>query len=404
MIAPPWLEIQPERRRYGGIENVVDNCVRNLSDFGVSSQIIFGHPGSRVLQRRLKNTIVKFPPGEEYKRDDLLRLLLRRPRVAEAMENRFLTYAYDQCLRAKDSISVVHDHTDSGREIAGTYSEDFPIVRTEHNSLLYLGKSLGRREELHDKLVRQLYERDSFPKGQFYVAISESQRSQMSNLPWIAVVHNGINLDEFDFRAEKKGNSRYGGKYLLALGRVTKKKGVHNAIAVANALNMPLVIAGQVEALPEAKRYYRRRIKPKLNERIIHLDRGVNVRERKKLMRDASALLMMIEWDEPFGLVAAEANASGTPVVAYRKGAIPEIIEDGKTGYLVNNLKEAIEATEKAIDGKIDPAECRKRIELNFSGEVMTAKLVKVYREAEMRFKGQSKETGLMKFKFPQQP
>jgi glycosyltransferase involved in cell wall biosynthesis len=401
-LAPPWLEIQADKRTYGGTENVIDNNIRSLSEFGVGSQVLYAHPKSKVLERRLNNTLVRYPSDEEYKKADL-KMLLQFPTKALRLEDRFLLYAYEQSLMKSDSISVVHDHTDTGRAIADFYCVNFPVVRTEHNLMLYPGEPTGKKEELHNKLIRALYKKTYFPPNHFYIAISESQRSQMQSLPWIGVVHNGVNLSDFDMVTEKKGNPALGGMYLLALGQITQKKGIHSAIKIAKALDMPLVIAGQVENFPGAKKYYREMIKPHLSKQIIHFNKGVDVKTRRKLMRDASAFLMMIEWEEPFGLVAAEANASGTPVIAYRRGAVPEVIEDGKTGFIVDNLEEAIEATKKVLDGAIDSAYCRKRVELNFSGDVMSAKLVKVYREAELRFLGKSRRTGLMRFKFPKQ-
>jgi glycosyltransferase involved in cell wall biosynthesis len=194
-------------------------------------------------------------------------------------------------------------------------------------------------------------------KNQYYVPISNAQKKPAPELNYLKTIYNGIKLEEFPF-SEKSGD------YLLFVGRIMKEKGVAEAVRIAKKLNEKLLIIG-----PTSKDdYWNKKIKPYLGKKIKY----IGYVPRKKLFRyyrNAKAFLFPLQWDEPFGLTMAESMACGTPVVAYNRGSIPEIIRNGKNGFVVKNLKEMIVAIKNI--GKINRKECRSSVEAQFSFKTM---------------------------------
>jgi glycosyltransferase involved in cell wall biosynthesis len=214
---------------------------------------------------------------------------------------------------------------------------------------------------LHDPLYpwyRELFELYA-SANQHFVSISDNQRRDAPDLPYAGTVYNGIDLDEFAFSDEAED-------YLLITGRIVPEKGIKEAIKVAEKTGLRLLIIGPV--YPDHQGYFDQYIKPHLNDRILYL--GYTEREHMaKYYQKAKALLMPIQWEEPFGLTMIEAMACGTPVVALRRGSVPEVILDNKTGFIVDSLADMAEAV-----GKIDTisrAACRKHVEAHFSNECM---------------------------------
>lgn len=210
--------------------------------------------------------------------------------------------------------------------------------------------------------------------NQFYVSISDNQRKMAPELPYVATVHNGIDTKLFGFSDDHNG-------YLLSVGRVTEEKGVREAIQVAQKTNNRLLIIGPVYY--SAQGYFDKYVKPHLNDKIKYLG-FVAHEELVEYFKRAKAFLMPNQWEEPFGLTMIEAMACGTPVVALRRGSIPEVVENGKTGYVVDSLDEMVTAV-KNID-VIKPIDCRKRVEEKFSNEIMVAAYERVYQKILKRF------------------
>lgn len=193
--------------------------------------------------------------------------------------------------------------------------------------------------------------------NQWYVSISNTQRKGAPDLPYAATIYNGLDIKTTSFSAEQ-------GKFLLFVGRLWPKKGADIAIKVAQACKMKLMILGPVGP----QDYYDKQIKPFLDRDIVHV--GVLARQDTyNYYRQASALLFPIQWEEPFGLVMTEAMACGTPVIAFRRGSVPEVIKHNETGYIVDTFDEMVRAVAK-ID-QIDRAACRRHVEGNFSIEKM---------------------------------
>jgi len=197
-----------------------------------------------------------------------------------------------------------------------------------------------------------------------YVAISDADRSPQ--LRYAATIHHGIVLDDFPFDAD-------GSDALLFFGRMHPDKGAGEAIAVAQATDRDLAMYGIVQD----QGYYERAVAPHLSDRIVHPG-AVGGAERTRALGHAAALLHLINFDEPFGLSVVEAMACGTPVIAINRGSMPELIDDGVTGFLVDSVEEAIAAVGRL--GEIDRAACRRAVAERFSVERMADRYIALYR------------------------
>lgn len=208
--------------------------------------------------------------------------------------------------------------------------------------------------------------------NQYYISISDSQRKPAPNLNYAATIYNGINLNDFPF-SDKHDD------YLLFLGRIQPEKGVAEAVQVARMTNEKLLIIGP----PVTGQYWDEKIVPYLNDKIQYL--GFVPHEKLfKYYQRAKATLVPIQWEEPFGLVLTESMACGTPVIAFERGSVPEIVIDGKTGFIIkdNNL-EAMAEVVKKID-KIKRADCRTHIEQNFSIERMIDRYEEIFSKIQI--------------------
>jgi glycosyltransferase involved in cell wall biosynthesis len=198
----------------------------------------------------------------------------------------------------------------------------------------------------------------------YYVSISDSDRD--SELPYLATVYNGIDLTNLTF-SDKRGEN------LVFLGRIHPDKGTHLAIETAKKAKMNLLIAGIIQD----EEYYNTLVKPHINDTTIKYVGPVGPVERDALFKEAYAVLHLNELPERFGLVMAEAMGAGVPVIAYNRGSCREVVAHGKTGFVVEDVDQAVEAVGKIE--QIKPADCRKHVEENFSIEKMVAGYEKVY-------------------------
>lgn len=199
-----------------------------------------------------------------------------------------------------------------------------------------------------------------------YVSISDANRHP--ELDYVATVHHGIELDTLSFHPKSEG-------YLLFFGRISHDKGTKEAIEIAKRSNKRLIIAG---ITPE-KDYFEKEVKPHIDGKQITYIGSVGPEERDNVLGGADALLHPINFDEPFGLSIAEAAACGTPVVAMDRGSMPELIVDGKTGFLVHSVDEAVAAVGRLP--QIQRADCRAHAEEKFTLDRMVAGYVDVYRK-----------------------
>ena len=199
-----------------------------------------------------------------------------------------------------------------------------------------------------------------------YVSISDSDRSPQ--LDYTATVYNGIDSKDFTFNEKPKD-------YLLFFGRIHPEKGTYESIQIAKKANMKLIISGLIQ--DEA--YFEEKVKPFVNNDDIVYVGNSGPKKRDKLLGEALALLHPISFDEPFGLTVAEAMFCGTPVVAFNRGSMPELIKNNKTGYLVNSIDDAVDAINSI--NSIDRKQCRQWALSNFSLERMTEGYLNVYKQ-----------------------
>jgi len=198
----------------------------------------------------------------------------------------------------------------------------------------------------------------------YFVSISDSDRAP--GLNYLTTVYNGIDLSLYPVREA-------GGDHLIFLGRIHPDKGVHLAIEVAHRSGLPLLIAGIIQD----RTYFREQVEPHLDQTIRYIG-PVDVPGKNALFSRARALLHLNTIPERFGLVLAEANGAGVPVIAMNLGSCREVIQDGQTGFLVNNVGEALQALARL--GEINRQACRRRVQERFSIETMVAGYERVYR------------------------
>ena len=198
----------------------------------------------------------------------------------------------------------------------------------------------------------------------FYVSISDADRSP--DLDYIKTIHHGIDIKQFDFQPDPDD-------CLLFFGRIHHDKGAREAIEIARACNKKLILAGIIQDQP----YYDQYVVPHIdNDKVIYAG-SVGPAERNRLLGKASALLHPIQFAEPFGLSVIESMACGTPVIAFNRGSMPELIENGKSGFLVNNVDEAIETVARIKE--IDRTTCRRHVERHFTVDRMIDEYIQVY-------------------------
>jgi glycosyltransferase involved in cell wall biosynthesis len=204
--------------------------------------------------------------------------------------------------------------------------------------------------------------------GAPFVSISDDQRKPLPGLRWLGTVYHGLPQRDLEPRFQE-------GAYLAFLGRLAPEKGPHVAISLARRAGQPLRIAAK---LPRSQsRYFREQIQPQVDDRLIRLAGEVDDRRKAEFLANAAALLFPIDWPEPFGLVMIEAMACGTPVIAFRRGSVPEVIEHGVTGFVVDTEDEALQAI--ADIPKLDRRRIRARFEDRFTAKRMTDAYVALY-------------------------
>jgi glycosyltransferase involved in cell wall biosynthesis len=197
-----------------------------------------------------------------------------------------------------------------------------------------------------------------------YISISDADRSP--ELDYIRTIHHGIDIAQFHFQPCPSD-------YLLFFGRIHPDKGTHEALDIARACGKKLILAGIVQD----QAYYDREVAPFIDNRNVVYAGSVGPVERSRLLGNARCLLHPIQFDEPFGLSVVESMACGTPVIAFNKGSMPEIIEAGRTGFLVDTVQEAVAAVDRVA--QIDRATCRRHVERHFTVDRMVDDYLLVY-------------------------
>jgi glycosyltransferase involved in cell wall biosynthesis len=200
------------------------------------------------------------------------------------------------------------------------------------------------------------------------VSISDAQRAPLPFANWCGTVYHGLPLDLYRFRAKSAG-------YLAFLGRFSPEKRVDRAVEIARRLDLPLKVAAKIDG--KDLEYYEREVKPLLADPHVEFVGEIGEKEKGDFLGDAAALLFPVDWPEPFGLVMIEAMACGTPVVGFRCGSVPEVMRDGVSGYVVDTLDGAVEATAHALE--LPRKRCRAYFEARFAAPRMANDYLAVY-------------------------
>jgi glycosyltransferase involved in cell wall biosynthesis len=340
LIVSPWYPVPPNG--YGGIELMAYNLARELTSRGHHVTVL-GQQGSQGPFETLAlapRSWTRYLGSQDE----------------QARHHLFLYRAYETVRRR--AFDVIHDHSGpTGILVASQARLTTPVVATLHGSLSEAeGGFLAT-------VARQVY----------LVAISRAQQESVVGVDWRGVVHNSIDPAAYTPITDPAQK----GDYLLNLARVTPDKGQHIAIEVAKRLDMPLVLAGKIE--PAAERYFREQIEPHLNERITWLE-NVHGKAKADLLARARALLFPIDWPEPFGLAMVEAMVSGTPVIAFAKGAAPELVEDGVSGFLVDDVDAMTDAVRRLDE--VDLCRCARSTGERFGPKQMADGYLEVYERA----------------------
>ncbi len=259
--------------------------------------------------------------------------------------------------------------------LEGVYrrASDFDLI---HFHCDYLHYPVSRREKhprlttLHGRLdipaLRPLYREFS---GEPLASISDAQRIPLPSANWAGTVYHGIPPNLHSFQPEP-------GKYLAFLGRISPEKRVDRAIEIAVRAGVPLKIAAKVDRVD--REYFYAQIEPLLRHPLVEFLGEVGGADKDHFLAQATALLMPIDWPEPFGLCMIEAMACGVPVIAWRRGSVPEVVDDGVTGFIVDSMDEAVEAVGRAC--ALNRRHCRETFERRFSDVRMCRDYLAIYR------------------------
>ncbi|TFG35374.1 MAG: glycosyltransferase family 4 protein [Parcubacteria group bacterium] len=344
-IAPLWMTIPP--KKYGGIERIIAMLCDGLTDKG-HEVTLFASPGSSSKCKKLVSVYEK----------PLLDANI--PWSNPIWNLRNLSSAFEMANNGE--FDITHSHLDLWTLFFHNLTKT-PVLHTMHNPLYRTNAEASKDDRL--RLFMEEAKRTNI------VFISKSAKDQaMLEFPEdrAQIIYNGIDLSHFKFNPK-------GGDHFIWIARMNKHKGVENAIEAAEKLGVKLLLAGRID--PTQVEYFETYIKPHLNQNIQYVGE-LTEEQLSDFYGPAKATLYPIEWEEPFGLVVAESMACGTPVIAYRRGSMPELIEDNKTGFVFEgNMDKLIEAMKK-ID-QMDRALVRKSIEEKFSKEIMVNNYEKAY-------------------------
>jgi len=330
-VAPLFESVPP--RRYGGTERVVSYLTEALIDQG--HDVTLFASGDSVTRARLVPVVesaLRLDPGRP---DWLMHHVMLIDRVFEQA----------------GTFDAIHFHIDFLH---------YPLARRCATPCV---TTLHGRLDLDDLLPLH---------AQFgthpLVSISDTQRAPLSKANWCATVHHGLPDSLYAFHPEPQD-------YFAFVGRISPEKRLDRAIEIALACNTRLRVAAKVDAVDRA--YFAREIEPLLSHPLIEYVGEIGDADKNDFIGNARALLFPIDWPEPFGLVMIEAFACGTPVIATRRGSVPEIMQHGVTGWIVDDPAEAIEAARR-ID-QIDRRRCREAFERRFTAAKMATRYVQVY-------------------------
>lgn len=344
-VAPLYESVPP--KLYGGTERVVSNLTEALVDAG-HDVTLFASGDSKTAAR-----LIPCCPQA---------LRLNHYECQDQLAHHYVML--EEVLQRAHQFDIIHFHVD--------YMH-FPLSKL--SGLVHISTLHGR---LDSPDLVPLYRKY---KNMPLTSISLNQRAPLPWVNWIGNVYHGLPEDLLPL-----GDGR--GKYLAFLGRISPEKRVDRAIEIANKLNMPLKIAAKIDRADRV--YYEREIKHLLSDPNVEFVGEINEQQKGEFLGNAYAYLFPIDWPEPFGLTMIESMACGTPTIAFKRGSVPEVITNGVSGFVVENMDEAVDAVRQAA--KLDRATCRAEFMKRFSAPTMAREYVKLY-EASVVAKSSAPET-----------
>jgi len=355
ILSPPWIAIPPEG--YGGVEKVVADLTENLVQMG--HQVMLFATGDSRTKANLRYEFEKALGNNLFLKNNIYIYLQHLHQFFKIIN--------------QEKFDIIHNHM----QYAAQYLLDLqttPFVHTLHGAFYKnLKAPSGFIEEKIETLLRF--------KHHPYISISNNQRMDLPQLNYIKTIYNGINPQDFKPVTKKKN-------YLAWIGRITYNKGVDIAIKVAAKAGIPLKIAAFIDK--GDFEYFNNKIKPLIKEtKTEFVDEIKDKKVKNQFLGEAIATLFPIRWHEPFGIVMIESMACGTPVVAFNKGSVSEVIEDKKTGFIVENEDQMITALKKI--STIDPLYCHQYAITNFSTQKMTKDYLEAYQIVINKFKNNEK-------------
>jgi glycosyltransferase involved in cell wall biosynthesis len=332
-LAPLAESVPP--KLYGGTERVVAWLVNELVDLG--------------------HDVTLFASGDSLTKAKLHPVWPRALRLGRkgADPSAAFSLLLEAIAKRAAEFDVIHSHVD-WLPLPLLSRSNVPFLTTVHGRLDLPG--------LPD-VVREFSEAG-------FISISDNQRRQLPEAKWIATIHHGLPSGLLRPSYEQ-------GSYLAFLGRLTAEKGPEDAIRIAEAVGMPLRIAAKIPRAETA--YFKKQLQPHIDGERVTLVGEVDDAKKQPFLAGAAALLFPIDWPEPFGLVMIEAMACGTPVIAYRSGSVPEVIEDGVTGFIVDGEGDAVQAVRELP--RLDRRAIRARFEERFTAVRMAREYEARYRE-----------------------
>ena len=352
-VAPLVESVPP--RHYGGTERIVAYLTEEL--------VRSGHK------------VTLFASGDSVTSAELVpvtrRSFRKNKRATDYLSREVLLM--DHVMQRAGEFDVIHFHTGSLHYLISRH------LRVPHVTTLH-----GRLDTLE---FLRLYERF---RDMPMISISNAQRTPWPCANWQGTIYHGLPQDLFRFHPEP-------GNYLAFLGRASPEKRVDRAIEIAKGVGMPLKIAAKVDRAD--RRYFKREIEALLKDPHIEWLGEISDKDKDEFLGNAYALLFPIDWPEPFGLVMIESMACGTPVIAYACGSVPEVMDDGVTGFVVNDIEQAVEATRRVRD--LSRAKCREIFEKRFAASRMANDYINVYTrlaDSRMRRVEQSLESSMRSF------
>ena len=337
----PLIESVPPKH-YGGTERIVSYLTEGLVRAG--HDVTLFASGDSVTSARLIAPCQRSLRKNERCKDPVAREVLLLDHVIEHV----------------DEFDLIHFHTG--------YLH-FPIsryLRVPHVTTLHGRLDIPDLIPVFDRF-----------RNEPLISISNAQRQPLPWANWQATIYHGLPTEQFQFRPNP-------GDYLAFLGRISPEKRADRAIEIAKRAGMPLKLAAKVDRAD--RRYFKRVIEPLLAESHVDWVGEITDRDKNEFLGSAYALLFPIDWPEPFGLVMIEAMACGTPVIAYNSGSVPEVMEDGVTGFIVEGLDDAAKAVSRVCD--VSRARCRNTFERRFAASRMASDYIEIYKrliETDMR-------------------